>query len=283
MDQRIADFIRDHRKQYTREAITQQLLDAGYEREAIDATWAALDTPDPDDTAEGGFWGRWFLILIGINLAVLAIVGLATGAFFVPERIGLLGVLAVVLAIGALISWGLVAAVGPGRLGRTTATVVGIVIPLVIALLLGGACLALLSGLGPPPRTGTMELNVDGMPDASGSGTATCFVSTADAFSVFAQLDVAQDTTVDVNSYPPDGGPPTGEVENVLITMPGSGPEQLISYGNTSGQAQLSWEVRASGLGGSVTFNGLPSESFEGGVEGGAPEPISGTVSWDCE
>ena len=29
MDQRIADYIRDHRGTYTREALTQQLLDAG--------------------------------------------------------------------------------------------------------------------------------------------------------------------------------------------------------------------------------------------------------------
>ena len=61
MDQRIADYIRDHRGTYTREALTQQLIDAGYTREAIDATWAALDTPDPDDTAGEGFWGRFFL------------------------------------------------------------------------------------------------------------------------------------------------------------------------------------------------------------------------------
>ena len=97
MDQRIADYIRDHRGTYTREALTQQLLDAGYTREAIDATWAALDTPDPDDTAGEGFWGRFFLVLIGINVAVLVLVGLGTGSFSSPERLGLLAILGVAL------------------------------------------------------------------------------------------------------------------------------------------------------------------------------------------
>ena len=113
MDQRIADYIRDHRGKYTREALTQQLLDAGYTREAIDATWAVLDTPDPDDTAGEGFWGRFFLVLIGINVAVLVLVGLGTGSFSSPERLGLLAILGVALGIGALIAWGVVALVGP--------------------------------------------------------------------------------------------------------------------------------------------------------------------------
>ncbi|HEX7196630.1 MAG TPA: hypothetical protein VF364_07320, partial [Candidatus Limnocylindria bacterium] len=130
MDPKIADFIRANRRTYTREAITQQLLDAGHERAAIDATWAMLDAPDPDQTAGEGFWGRFFLMLAGINLAVLLLVGLGTGALFAAERIGLLGVLAVALAIGALIAWGIVAATGPTKMGRTTATVVGAVIPL---------------------------------------------------------------------------------------------------------------------------------------------------------
>ena len=45
MDPRIADFIRDNRRRYTREAIRQQLIQAGHDPAAIDATWAALDAP----------------------------------------------------------------------------------------------------------------------------------------------------------------------------------------------------------------------------------------------
>ena len=86
MDQRIADYIRDHRGKYTREALTQQLIDSGYTREAIDATWAALDTPDPDDTAGEGFWGRFFMILVGINVAVIVLVGLGDRPVFSSDR-----------------------------------------------------------------------------------------------------------------------------------------------------------------------------------------------------
>ena len=63
MDPRIADFIRDNRRRYTREAIRQQLIEAGHDPAAIDATWAALDAPDPDATAGEGFWGRFSLFL----------------------------------------------------------------------------------------------------------------------------------------------------------------------------------------------------------------------------
>src|SRR5918995_3973573 len=103
MDQRIADFISANRGKYTREAIRQQLIDAGYSPEAIDATWAVLDTPDPDEAAVAGegFWGRFFLYLVGLNVAVLFLVGLATGALANLQAYGiLLIVLAVVLAIG---------------------------------------------------------------------------------------------------------------------------------------------------------------------------------------
>ena len=42
MDPQIADYIRQNRERYTREAITEQLREAGYPKEAIDATWEQL-------------------------------------------------------------------------------------------------------------------------------------------------------------------------------------------------------------------------------------------------
>ena len=288
MDSRIADYIREHRSRYTREAITQQLVDAGHERESIDATWAALDTPDPDDTAGEGFWGRWFLILVGINLAVLLLVGLATGALFVSERIGLLGILAVALAIGALISWGIVAATGPAKMGRTTATVIGVAIPLVVALLLGGTCYALLSGMGPPPRTGTLELAVDGMPELTGSGTATCQLGqgTLPGFSVFGQLETSAVgfVTVSLDTFPIEDGPVTNEIRNVMISSePRSADQPPQSYSSFAGRAQIESEVSRDGLEGTVTFADLPSDMSGPESQGPDAEAISGSVSWTCE
>ena len=285
IDPRIADFIREHRGEYTREALIQQLLDAGYARGAIDATWAALDTPDPDSTAEGGFWGRWFLILIGINVAVLLLVGLATGAIFAAERIGLLGILAVALAIGGLIAWGLVAATGPGRMGRTTATVIGVTIPLVIALILGGTCYALIGALGPPPRTGTFVLEVEAPSVLGGSGVATCYLDqVGGGFSVFGQREATPYVTVSIDTFPIDGGQVSGEVTNVSISVePTGATERGETYSNYTGRAELQSEVQRGGLEGTVTFTGLPSDLSGPEVEGPDSEPISGSVSWSCE
>jgi hypothetical protein len=294
MDSRIADYIREHRSKLTREAITRQLVEAGHDRQSIEDTWTALDTPDPDDVAGEPFWGRWFLILIGINVAVILLVGLATGALFVPERIGLLGILAVALVIGALISWGLVAATGPAKMGRTTATVIGVAIPLVVALLLGGTCYALLRGMGPVPETGTLELTVEGSVELSGSGSATCYIYEGGAFSVFAQLDDRAYTTVDVSAYPPDGGPPTGDVATLMIQSDASdAPEQILGWSNHAGQARLASEVAGGGLSGTLTFTDLPSDlgAVPAEPDGPAPapgapvaaDPISGEITWTCE
>jgi hypothetical protein len=286
MDPRIADFIREHRNTLTREAITQQLLEAGYTRESIDATWAVLDTPDPDDTAGEGFWRRWLLIVVGINLAVLLLVGVTTESLFADERRGLLLILAAALGVGGLISYGVVAAVGPSRVGRTTATVIGVTIPLLFALLIGGSCYALLASLGPVPRSGTLDLEVDGRPDMSGSGIATCHSGGPTDYSVFGQLDQAAFTTVDLSAFAPDGSAPDGSVQSLSIgTQAGAQPEQVIGYSNFTGSATLESEVRRDGLEGSVTFTDLQSDLAQEPVEGGGepPAPISGTATWSCD
>ena len=90
-DRRIADYISANRGTFTREAITQQLLDAGYEQGAIDATWAVLDTPDPDDVVGEGFWGRFWIYLIGINVVALLLVGVLTQ--MIPNAVGLAAIL----------------------------------------------------------------------------------------------------------------------------------------------------------------------------------------------
>lgn len=284
MDPSIADFIRAHRRKYTRAAITQQLLEAGHDRTAIDATWAALDAPDPDETAGEAFWGRFFLILIGINLAVLLLVGLGTGSLFTPERFGLLGILAVVLAIGALISWGIVAATGPAKMGRTTATVIGTVIPLVLALLLGGTCYALLGSLGPPPRTGALEIQVEAPGSISGRGSATCYVGqSGGGFSVFGERASTPRVTVSIDTFPPEGGPMTDEIRNVTVSIePVSETDPGRTYSNQAGAAQLASDVSRGGLAGTVTFSNLPSDAGAE-LEGPAPDAISGSVSWNCE
>jgi hypothetical protein len=277
-DRRIAEYISANRRTYTREAITQQLMDAGYHREAIDATWSALETPDPDSRRDTGFWGRFWWMLIGVNLAVLLLVGLLTGIIGYPEQYWLLGILAVIMAIGALIAWAIVAATGPDKMSRTGSTIVGLVIPGIFALLIGGSCYALIGAVPPPPRSGTLEVEAG---EVSGSGPATCHLNQpGGGFSVFAEIAGNPSLSVDVNTFPPAGGPPTDEVQSVSIFVQ---DERGIFYSNSSGDAELTSEVTERGLTGSVTFTGLAPDIPASEFEDDPPEPLSGTVSWTCE
>jgi len=236
MDPRIADYIRANRKKYTREVIREQLVKAGHDPSEIDATWAALDAPDPDAVVGEGFWGRFWLFLVGLNVAVFLIVVLVSGLL---NSIVLAVVLGIALSIGALMAWGIVAATGPAKMGVTTAMVIGGVIPLVFALLIGGSCYALVGTIGPPPpppNEGTMELRIDPPLDFEGSGAAYCQPhGDSGGLSIYAQeggLGTMGGRTVhaSVDSYTaeviPEGGPapapgPGGEqAPNVNVSLP---------------------------------------------------------------
>src|SRR5688500_1867593 len=174
MDPRIADFIRANRETYTRQAMREQLINAGHDPAAIDATWAALEAPDPDAVVGEGFWGRFWLFLIGLNVAVFLLVFLLTG---MVNSVVLAVVLGIALSIGALIAWAIVVATGPAKMGRTTAMAIGGVIPLIFALLIGGSCYALVGVIGtppPPPNSGVMELRNGPLHELQGSGSDDC-------------------------------------------------------------------------------------------------------------
>ena len=290
MDPRIADFIAKNQGKYTREAIRQQLIDAGHDPADIDATWAILDTPDPEQAglAGEGFWPRFFLFLVGLNVAVFLLVALSTGMLEALTTGGgaLAGVFAVALGIGALLAWGIVAAVGPAKLGRTTAIVVGGVIPIVFALLVGGSCYALASFIGPPPLpsvSGEMELQIDEPFTFQASGTATC-QPTRDliGYSVYAQNLGSIDglpVYVSVDAFQPQPGELT---TNVSIQAFSEGQADTRDWFTTP-ETNLDDEAAEDGLSGSVTFTALTAgnpDASAGGAGGGA---LSGTISWNCE
>jgi hypothetical protein len=310
MDPRIEEYIRANRSRYTREAITKQLEEAGHDRAAIDATWNALDAKDPDEVAGEGFWGRFWLYLLGINLAVFLVVLLATG------MIGTLGegsfllaiILAIALAIAGLIAWGIVAATGPTRLGRTTATVIGVVIPLLFALLIGGTCYALVGAIGPPPpppQEGVMELEIEPPMSFSGSGPAICQpYSDGNGVSVYSQEIGSIDghpVNVSVESFSagvaepalPEGAPtpapaPPGSegdqtVALYISLLPSQSDAALVEY-SVFPETQIEVDASPDWLSGTVTFDGLR------GIEMENPDPsaadqgsISGTMTWTCE
>ena len=309
MDPRIADYIARHHGTYTREAIRQQLIEAGHDPADIDATWAALFTPDPDEEAVAGegFWPRFFLFLIGLNVAVFLLVALSTGMFVNLAAGGgfLAGIFAVALGIGALIAWGIVAAVGPAKLGRTTALVIGGLIPLVFALLIGGSCYALASAIGPPPpppHEGVMEVEIEAPMRFSGSGAAYCQIQPdGSGFSIYPQevglgtID-GRELHASVDSFSnvvgPGGGPApapaaSGESDrsvNVYVSLFSRSESDPPREWFVSPDTQLEIDADPDGLSGTVTFEGLEAGVFEEPVPTDVEsEAMSGTISWSCD
>ena len=293
MDPRIADFIRDNRRRYTREAITQQLLEAGYAQEAIDATWTVLDTPDPDDEVGQGFWGRFWIYLIGINVAAFLLVGLMTR--MIPNAVFLAVILGIALAIGAFITLGVVSLIHPERLGRGAAMTIGAVVPLLFAFLIAGACYALVGSMGPlppPPLSGRLTLQIDPPLALEASGSVSCQQPPEGEsyFNVYTQSPMSSSqgpVSVYINAFPErEGGEP---VPMVGITI--GNPEQtenFVDYQAGSGPgAGIELDPGSTPILGSLTFEGfLPTEVFD---EQGQPidrfdaDPISGTITWACE
>jgi hypothetical protein len=293
-DRRIADYISANRARYTREAITQQLLDSGYERAAIDATWAVLDAPDPDDVVGEGFWGRFWIYLIGLNVVALLLVGLATQ--MIPNAVGLAAILGVVLAIGALMALGIVAITRPTRLGRGAAIAIGGIVPFIFTFFIAGSCYALISAIGPPappPQEGTLTLQIDPPMSLEATGAAWCQPppSGEDYFNVYTQSTISTSegpVNVFVGAFAETpGGEPVPSVSisfgdiNQVETPP-------IDYQPAGGGSEgIELEPGSTATSGSLTFeNFLPSEAFD---EQGNPidradaDPISGTVTWSCE
>lgn len=290
MDPRIADYIRANRRRYTRDAITQQLVEAGHDRDEVERTWAALEAPDPDAEAGEGFWKRFALILIGVNLAVFLAVGLLTGMLtnLPAGSFVLVVVFGVALVIGALIAWGLVAATGPAKMSPTTALVVGSVIPIVFALLVGGTCYALVGAVGlppPPPTEGVMQVRLDAPLNIQQEVRATCQSSGGggdESFNVYAEFagGDGEQFFVSVGAFQPaPGAPPEPSVFVSLGSGPGWGSEMA------TGAAEM--DAALGGLSGSMSFEGLPAMPMEGREPGGpdtpAGEPLSGEITWTCE
>jgi hypothetical protein len=287
MPSSIHDYIRDNRDRYTRDAIRQQLLAAGYDAAQIDAAWAMLDAPDPDATVGERFWGRFWLYLIGINLAALLIVGLLSGLLGAPAGggVALLVILAIVLAIGALISWGLVAATQPTHLGSGTAIAIGAIIPLLFAFLIGGACYALIgaSGAARPTLTGTIELHIEPPLAVDESGVATCYGAVGQSgFSVYTDLGRSGEPgiSLSIEVHPDAPGRPLPNLYLTLLETPTD--QQPSSYSSTP-TSRLDVDASTDGLSGTLTFQDLAPEPLGGPEELPGQETISGSGTWSCE
>jgi hypothetical protein len=101
----ILDYIRANRKRYTREAISDQLLAAGHDRQAVAAAWGQVDT---ENVARGTLSTRY--LVLGLVLIVIGIVGLflVTADSYLGSTIALFGsfiyvpIAAVAILVGVL-------------------------------------------------------------------------------------------------------------------------------------------------------------------------------------
>jgi hypothetical protein len=286
MDRRIADYISANRHRYTREAIRQQLIAAGFEPAEIDATWAALETPDADDVVGEKFWSQFLLIVVGINVVIFLGVALLTG--LLPAIGGggfvIAVIFAILLIIGALVAWAAVAATRPAQLSRGMAMTVGIAIPLVFALLVGGACYALLGtfGVPPPPAvSGTLELVIES-PEFRGQGEAMCQPDTAEGggFNVWGpDLGRLDGRMVHASIY----ASPTadGWREPMVAITAYSETAPATNWDSGVGRSRVEMDAAPDGLSGTVTFDSLQAMQEDPNAE--EAEPISGTLTWECE
>lgn len=294
MDPRIADYIRANRRRYTREALTKQLIAAGHDPGEIERVWAALDTRDADDVAGEGFWGRFALILIGINLAVFLGVALLTGMLAnLPSSSVILVILAIAMAIGALIAWGIVAATGPTKLSPRTASVIGAAIPALFALLIGGSCYALIGGLGgisgpsgPPPATGTMDVRLEGALDVEGQADAFCHTEGGNGVFLSGEIRLSdrQFGFISINAFADASGAPAPSL--LIEAPPADGSEFVSAWGSDMGPAptEIDWSVEPGA--GRVVFRDLPGthQGPDDRLDGPpAPVPLSGEIGWTCD
>jgi hypothetical protein len=159
----ILAYLRQNRGRYTREALTQTLVEAGHELAAVEAAWQQLEAvawpPPPANERAPAAAGRGTTIaVVLLALLVIAVYGFVGYLGFVgillvstyPHRPGIEVILAayiVAMLIGAIISLAKLAR-APST-GRPAAAIAGaMAISFVIIVGLSGLCLASIRALG---------------------------------------------------------------------------------------------------------------------------------------
>ena len=150
MDMRIADYIHANRERYTREAVTQQLEQAGHDRQAIDAAWREIEAEGPPAETKGKNLSLyvWILYWLGAGMiaALIVIEFVGAGAGFVGFFAGWL----IAYLLLAYVPARAVARARPTGTGGVLAVIVGV--PVLVILIGGGICVGTIAffaaGLG---------------------------------------------------------------------------------------------------------------------------------------
>jgi hypothetical protein len=286
----IRRYLDEHGGTYTADALRSGLLSAGYEAGEVDAAlseWASERGRSPTDDRRS--FGRWSLLIDAATLAVV----FGVTVLLIGTEVGLAVIGVVVLLVFLLVAWAISALLGRFILPRMGLSV-ALVIPLVLALGLGGTCLALMDGMTPTrPMSGTVDLRIGPPMSFSGSGAARCFVQpgsqassisadnlgTLDGRTVSLTIDNFTVTTGPGTSAEQAAGPDAPIVS--IMFSPESETEPGFGY-STIVSTRMALQNAADARSGTIRFEGLAPEP--GGEPGVLPTgPISGTISWTCE
>ncbi len=285
MKPEIEAYLRENGARYTTKALRQQLLHAGYEAAEVEAALHETEgTRAPQFEETRASRSRFWWSAIGLHVAALVLVSVwvfARNYTYAP-------IAAVILGLMLLVGLGISGLVGRALLSRNGLTA-ALLVPVISAVGLGGVCAATIGGssIQVPPRPGVMELQIDPPLTFDGSGFAQCLIPEG-GFSVYANdlgtLD-GRSVAVSLNSAgdPASQASASGPYRTVYLyvtLLPRVGAGGETSYG-ISGDATLELDAPSDGLSGTVRFEGLVAQIFEGSVAAG--DPISGTISWTCE
>lgn len=284
MNPAIKRYLDEHGATYTPEALRKGLLDAGYDPAEVDAAlsgWNPSQSPGPEAQARRTFRQAALWLHVGALLAVFVLLVTLKGTTAIGTA--LLG--CAVLGVALVIGWAISSLIGRALLPATGA-VVALIVPAISALLLGGSCFALLSSaIGTPPRDGTVHLEITEGLTFDGSGSALCYVgndgvqiNTQDLGAIEGRNIVAF-----INWYPasdPATPAPVGGTQ-ISIGLEQTSETQALRSWSMSPDTQVVVDASPDGLVGTAEFQDLAPE-VENPTDQ-VPEPISGTVSWDCE
>ena len=273
MQPEIRKYLEDNADRYTRQAIRGELLKAGFDELDVDAAISEWEAEGPARRAATPTrdFSRWtfglhagaFVLVVGLLLLLLG------------NRVsGYLWVSAAILAVMLLIGWGISFLIGRALLSRT-GLAVALVAPVISALLIGSSCFALVAGTaGPPHRSGTLQIDVTGGVTFSGSGSADCVGEPGSGnLSIFAgNLANIQGGQLSVAVY---ANSPT-EIDLQVSLTPAQAPGTYWQGG--AGTLTIQGTADA----GSISFENIPGQA-ETETAPSAAEPISGSVTWNCQ
>lgn len=285
MDPKIEAYLREHGATYTNEALRKQLIAAGHDAAEVDAALReteATRAPQLSEARTRRSRFRWLALAMHAAALVVVTVWVLQG-----RNAPYVGFVAVFMAVALLIGLGISARIGRSMLGRGMG--VALLVPAISAILLGGTCMAMAGGPVTQPRSGTMELEILAPRGFTGSGVARCDVfDGAAGFSVSSEsvgtLD-GRSVAVFLDSSRP-GGDPSAPIAaptlNLNVSLsPGADETRSEAY-ITIFSTRLEVDVSADRWSGTIQFHDLAPEPIDRPPGEAIPDPISGTVGWNC-